>query len=119
MYGFQGRAKPPGHGAARTAGSVEARFPIELPRFADRAEVAELGPEGVLVRLNKSDHFEVTESQDPVFFLEVSHWHDTSNALGLALGPQGVQVWRAMGGASAALYPGSESAHAVTGAERS
>jgi hypothetical protein len=81
-----------------SAGTMEEPFNIQLPRFQSDQDALLLAAPKVSIVVNRSDHFEVAASSFPSFLLEVSHWRDTSNALGLALGPVGTQVWRALGG---------------------
>ena len=58
-----------------------------------------------LITINKTHHLEVTvtpwaslpNSTSTADFV-VSEWHDTSNSFGLSLGPEGVTVFRSLGG---------------------
>lgn len=92
------------------AGVIEKTLGIQLPRFESEQAALVLATPKLVVPVNRSDHFEVSASSTPSFVLEVSHWRDTSNELGLALGPLGTQVWRAMGGGiSFVSYPNQTS----------
>jgi hypothetical protein len=93
---------------------------VTLPVFYDFSDAMQrAGPNATvhapppLVLINNTDHLEIRAFPDPAqvsssspvspqtALIEVTRWRDTSNRLGLALGREGMEAFRAIGGPAA------------------
>jgi hypothetical protein len=86
----------------RFADHVLSTEKVQLPRFSNSSAALASAPssEPLSVPINAREYYAVSASPAPTFSVQVERWRDRSNALGLALGPRGVRIFRSMGGAT-------------------